>query len=244
MANYVENYNGGVQFKTGASQGMTVDINGNVGVGVTPSAWNMYNSIQLNGGSIYSNSNASATISIASNTVGSSTAWELKYKTTGQGATNYSTYNGSHTWDVAPSGTAGNSITWTNAMTLNASGNLLLTSGTGALGYGTGAGGTVTQLTSKSTAVALDKPTGLITMSSAALAAGASVKFSLTNSLVTNKDIVIPVIVGGVSANDTYRIETSFIYTGSIVLKLTNVSAGSLSEAVQIQFVVIKGAIA
>lgn len=41
-------------------------------------------------------------------------------------------------------------------------GNILSLSGTGALGYGTGAGGTVTQLTSKGTAVTLNKPCGFI----------------------------------------------------------------------------------
>ena len=47
-------------------------------------------------------------------------------------------------------------------MRIDTSGNLLLTSGTGGIGYGNGSGGTVTQLTSKSTAVTLNKPNGLI----------------------------------------------------------------------------------
>jgi len=129
-------------------------------------------------------------------------------------------------------------------MRIDANGNLLLTSGTGALGYGTGAGGTVTQLTSKSTAVTLNKPTGKITMTADALAAGASVTFLVNNSILTATDIVYPAIIGGIADATAYRLELVASISGMCRFRLTNISAGSLSEAVQIQFIVIKGAIA
>jgi hypothetical protein len=63
------------------------------------------------------------------------------------------------------------------------------TSADGGMGYASGTGGTVTQLTSKSTAVALNKLCGQITMHNAALAAGARVSFVVTNSTVGASDV-------------------------------------------------------
>ena len=124
-------------------------------------------------------------------------------------------------------------------------GNFLLLSGTGALGYGTGAGGTVTQLTSKSTAVTLNKPTGKITMNNAALAAGASVTFSINNSLFdvyTDTCLITPFYNLVDPLN--YRIECLGNGAGSsIKVKVTNVSGSSLSQEVQFKFVIIKGAV-
>ena len=62
---------------------------------------------------------------------------------------------------------------------ITSGGNVLVTSPAG-LGYGPGAGGTVTQATSKSTAVTLNKPSGQITMHNGSLGAGASAMFNCT----------------------------------------------------------------
>jgi hypothetical protein len=59
------------------------------------------------------------------NAYDSSNAGAFKYITT-EYASFYQQYQGQHQWFNAPSGTAGNAITFTQAMTLNASGNLLL----------------------------------------------------------------------------------------------------------------------
>lgn len=106
------------------------------------------------------------------------------------------------------------------------------------LGYGAGAGGTVTQATSKSTMVTLNKPTGQITMNNAALAAGASVTFQVNNSLVTASDMVVCAVNG----NSTYTVVSQGINNGLFILRVTNQSGGSLSEAVVINFAIIKGA--
>ena len=120
---------------------------------------------------------------------------------------------------------------------IDTSGNLLVTNAAG-LGYGTGSGGTVTQATNKSTAVTLNKPTGRITMNNAALGAGASVNFSLTNSLVATTDLVIV----NCSANSAYQVVCQSCGVGSATIRITNITGGSLSEAVGINFAIIKGA--
>lgn len=128
----------------------------------------------------------------------------------------------------------------TTAVTINASQNLLVVAPS-ALGYGTGAGGTVTQLTSKATAVTLNKPTGQITMSNAALSAGIGVVFTLNNSLIGTADIVVANIAGGATDTSNYRLEVTTA-SGLSKFKILNNSAGSLSEALIINFAIIKGA--
>ena len=130
----------------------------------------------------------------------------------------------------------------TERMRIDSSGNVLVTGG-GGLGYGTGSGGTVTQLTSKSTAVTLNKPTGQITMNGAALAANTAVTFTLNNSLLSANDMLVVTLSASGSgytpiAYNVWALTSNGI--SSIYLK--NISAGSLSEAVVISFAIIKGA--
>lgn len=121
----------------------------------------------------------------------------------------------------------------------------MLVDGAAALGYatGAGAGGTVVQATSKTTAVTLNTPTGHVTMNNAALAAGASATFIVNNSLVANVDTVLINLIGGVSSSANYRVENENTNTGLFRIRVTNISAGSLSEALVIGFSVIKGAV-
>lgn len=131
-------------------------------------------------------------------------------------------------------------------LTLTHSSGLLTNSGgfrsagaTSGIGYSTGAGGTVTQLTSKSTGVTLNKAVGRITMDAAALAANTTVNFTLTNSAIGSGDVLIlnHVLTGALGS---YLLNASCT-SGSAVIYVRNTTAGSLSEAIQIQFVVIKG---
>jgi predicted transcriptional regulator len=123
------------------------------------------------------------------------------------------------------------------AMRIDSSGNVLVTNPAG-LGYGTGSGGTVTQATNKGTAVTLNKPTGQITTNNAALGAGATVSFSINNSIITATDVVVVVV----SAGSSYTVQPAFVQGGVFNIRLTNTTGGSLSEAVAINFVIIKGA--
>jgi hypothetical protein len=120
---------------------------------------------------------------------------------------------------------------------ITAGGNLEITNAA-LLGYGTGSGGTVTQATNKSTAVTLNKPTGQITMNNAALAAGATVTFIVNNTLVTTSDTVIVTP----SNNANYTVLCNATTAGSFYVRVTNITAGSLSQALVISFAVIKGA--
>lgn len=113
----------------------------------------------------------------------------------------------------------------------------------GAFGYGSGAGGAVTQLTSKSTGVTLNKPAGRITLVNSALASATAVGFTLTNSLIEVHDTVIVNIKSGGTAL-AYRVWAEQVSAGSCVIVLENRTAGSLSEAVVLNYSIIKGAAA
>jgi hypothetical protein len=120
----------------------------------------------------------------------------------------------------------------------NSTGNQLI-SGTGAQGYATGSGGTVTQATSKATGVTLNKTNGQITMNGAALAASTSVAFTLTNSTIAATDVVNIAIASGATSL-AYLLAVQATAAGSCSIVLRNVSAGSLSEAVVLNFAVLK----
>jgi hypothetical protein len=109
------------------------------------------------------------------------------------------------------------------------------------IGYTASAQGTVTQATSKSTGVTLNKTMGKITMNAASLGAGASVTFTLTNSTISANDVVIASISGGGTAG-AYWPYVSSQTTGSAVIGLYNGTGGALAEAVVINFAVIHGA--
>ena len=116
----------------------------------------------------------------------------------------------------------------------------LLGSAGSAVGYSTGTGGTVTQATSKSTGVTLNKRCGQITMNNAALSAAAEVSFTFTNSTIAATDVVVTAISSGATAG-AYNTHVDAIAAGSCRISITNFSAGPLSEAIVINFVVIKG---
>ena len=108
------------------------------------------------------------------------------------------------------------------------------------LGYATSAQGTVTQGTSKTTAVTLNRPMGRITMNGALLAGGASALFTLNNTTISARDVVIVSVSGGGTAGAYWPFVSSQA-AGSAVIGLYNNTAGNLSEAVIINFAVIHG---
>ena len=102
-------------------------------------------------------------------------------------------------------------------------------------------GGTVTQATNKSTGVTLNTESGQITMNNAALAAAAEVSFTVTNSEIAATDVVV-VNLGSAGTAGSYLVGATAIAAGSFEITVTNVSGGSLSEAIVINFVALKGA--
>ena len=124
---------------------------------------------------------------------------------------------------------------------LDTSGNLLITS-SGGLGYGTGSGGTVTQLTSKATNVTLNKTNGSITTSNNALANNITVVFAVFNSTVAATDtIVLNIKSGGIgSTQSAYFCWVDAVAAGQFNVCIRNISGGTLSEALTLNFAVIK----
>ena len=111
---------------------------------------------------------------------------------------------------------------------------------TAEIGYATSAQGTVTQATSKSTGVTLNKSAGRITMNGALLAANTAVSFTLTNSLISTNDVIILNVSGGGTAA-AYTAYVSSITAGSAVFTLRNLTSGDLSEAVILNYAIIHG---
>jgi hypothetical protein len=109
---------------------MRIDSAGNLGLGVTPRSWyaNTW-AIELGNryASIYSGSGqgGSPNIIMATNSYSSSATGVDTYIATGY-ASKYTQSNANHIWYIAPSGSAGTAITFTQAMTLDVSGNLLV----------------------------------------------------------------------------------------------------------------------
>ena len=127
------------------------------------------------------------------------------------------------------------------ATKITSTGDVLI-SAAGKLGYTTGSAGAVTQATSKSTGVTLDKTNGQITLNNAALAANTTVSFTLSSIYIGANDVLIlNHINAGTAGSYLLNAQAS---PGSAVINVRNITAGSLSEAIVIAFAVIKAAVA
>lgn len=124
------------------------------------------------------------------------------------------------------------------------SGAFLLTTAQG-VGYGTGSGGTVTQATSKATAVTLNKPSGSILMNAASLATLTTVQFGVNNSLVAATDVVIinVTMANGVAGGNNYTATVYGTTAGQFSVRIRNDSGGPLAETVLLNFAVIKAVV-
>jgi len=114
--------------------GLIKDASGNVGVGVTPSTINQGKGLEIFQAG-YGLWNGTASTYVMANAYFNS---GFKYGVTGQQATTYYQYQGTHVWNTAASGTAGNAITFTQAMTLDSLGNLGIGTTTPSLENGNG----------------------------------------------------------------------------------------------------------
>ena len=111
------------------------------------------------------------------------------------------------------------------------------------LGFYTGAGGTVTQATSKATPFTLDKMCGQITTAADALGAATIVSATWNNSLIAATDVVIinhKLNASSLGTLGAYTFNVACL-AGSATLSIRNNTASSLSEALALNFVVIKG---
>jgi hypothetical protein len=108
-------------------------------------------------------------------------------------------------------------------------------SGTAGVGYATGAGGTVTQATSRTTGVTLNKTTGAITLFSAA-GTTAATTFTVTNSTVAATDVII---LNQKSGTDLYDLMVTAVAAGSFNLTFRT-TGGTTTETPVFNFAVIK----
>ena len=149
------------------------------------------------------------------NTSGSTSVWKIQYRAAGGAINSYTGFS--------------------NALTVDTSGNVLVT-GVGGLGYGTGSGGTVTQVTSRTTGVTLNKTNGAITLvSGAGLATFQS--FTVTNSTVAATDVVH---VTQKSGTDLYQIFVTATAAGSFQITFATTGGITVEQPV-FNFAVIKG---
>ena len=127
--NYDDGVGPNLKFTISGTDYLTLDRSGNLGLGVTPSAWSTsYNQKAIQFGPVgslmsFQASTANNQTFLNSNAVNLSGGWTYLYS---DFASQYRQYAGTHVWQTAPSGTAGNAISFTQAMTLDASGNLLV----------------------------------------------------------------------------------------------------------------------
>jgi hypothetical protein len=127
-----------IAFSEGGVESARIDASGNLGLGVTPSAWSGFGLPVLelpSGGTIVSKGNGST---IGSNWYYASS--QFRYSTTAS-ASYYFQSGGAHSWHTAPSGTAGNAITFTQAMTLDSSGRLGIGASSGSAALAASANG-------------------------------------------------------------------------------------------------------
>jgi len=228
----------------GSLERMRIDSSGNVGIGTSTGTYQLQvkgtgqetanlTDAGLKGGSLY----------LQAVGVGVGSGGAVLFGTTFGNATPFAAVKGYV--DSGTTNTTGslrfstrNSISdtaLTERMQIDSSGNVLVTS-SGGLGYGTGSGGAVTQLTSRTTGVTLNKTNGAITMFSAAGSAVAAT-FTVTNSTVAISDVVVLSIRNG--TNNIYNAVVTQVRSGSFDIGLYSLS-GTATDAPVINFAVIK----
>lgn len=139
---------------------------------------------------------------------------------------------------IATSGVLADEITeWAEQLVVNT--GIVSTSPTLSVGYDTGAGGAVTQITSASTGVTLSKPCGQITTVALTTAAAAEERFTVTNTLVDANDVIC--LSTTYNGAGTPGLSVCKVAAGAFDIVITNLHAANAFDAVMvINFVLLK----
>lgn len=231
-------YNGTGNFTYSApSAGDTININQIAGANA------LITSLALSGG------NTKWTLTNTSNTANSQTVFVMSVGGSSAGdAYHQLTIGGATDWTYGVDNSDSDAFVWSqnaalgtsNALRISTTGNVAAVGTAGTIGYGTGAGGSVAQATSKATAVTLNKGSGQITLNNANLAANTTVSFTLNNSLIAATDNAI-LNHSSIGNGTDYNIWASTFASGSCQINVRNITAGALAEAIVINFSLIKG---
>ena len=109
------------------------------------------------------------------------------------------------------------------------------------IGFTTGNGGTVTQITSRTTGVTLNAPSGQITLVAGSISGLDSQEFTLTNSYIAATDVVLVSFGSGLTA-DSYDVSVTQTSAGSCKIAVHNVNnSATPSDTPVINFAVFKG---
>ena len=97
--------------------------------------------------------------------------------------------------------------------------------------------GTVTQATSITTAVTLNKRSGIVTTVSSTLAANAEAEFTVNNSFVESDSVII--LTGLYDGNSHVSLNVKSVADGSFIVVLANSGGVALNSTVGVQFLVL-----
>jgi hypothetical protein len=218
-------------FATGGStERMRLDASGNLGLGVTPSAWGgVYKAFQVgNGAALFGQNNSASVVHVGGN-VFYNVDNQARYIGT-EAAQMYRGFLGAHEWFTAPSGTAGNAISFSQVMTLDPSGNLVVGGTTASAkihGIASSVGGTTYALMTDNASGGAG-----VNVAGIAFANSGAIKSSITSAVYGNDYIAFN--VGGSGTTERARIDAS----GNLI-QTVNTTAATLATNGTLTFSIV-----
>ena len=239
----VDNYGRVTNIANGASVGTVTSVGINPGAGIQVTGTNPVTTsgtitvvntgvTSLNAGTGITLSGSNGNVTISTSTSGGTVTSVVVNSSTLDVSGSPITTAGTITVDLPSTITLTGNITGGN---LKTGGSITSNSASAGVGYATGAGGTVTQGTSRTTGVTINKISGAITLVSAA-GTSSYTTFTVTNSTVAATDVVI---VNQKSGTDKYLAFVSNVAAGSFNITFSDVS-GTTTEQPVFNFAVIK----